>query len=271
VTSQITRARAGREPDPGPFRGAPEWLWTPLVDWLETLLMPGTSKEDTKTGHRVMARLRIPAVNWVHKRGPWASIEVWFEEDDSGERLLDVVHVVIQVRPADYERVDALLSDGGSAYAATERGIEDRVDATAQRAFDAAINPRDQASAELSEAWSKAYGREPDQSDAWDHSIKAVEAVLRPIVCPNDTKATLGRIIGLLGSTTDPWKFLLRGQDRDYSVDALVDMLKLMWPDPNRHGSATPEPPATFEEARYVVQLAVTIVQWGRNDQMVKK
>jgi hypothetical protein len=39
-----------------------------------------------------------PAINWVQKRGPWASIQAWFEEDDSGERLLDVIHVVI--RPA---------------------------------------------------------------------------------------------------------------------------------------------------------------------------
>jgi hypothetical protein len=37
-------------------------------------------------------------------------------------------------------------------------------------------------------AWTKAYGREPDASDASDHAVKAVEALLLPVVeimlCP---------------------------------------------------------------------------------------
>jgi hypothetical protein len=269
VTTPLITARAGREPDPGPFRGAPEWLWTALEGWLEDLLDPDRRTEDTTTLRRVMARLRIPAVNWVQQRGPWASIQVWFEEDDSGERLLDVIHVVIQVRQTDYETVDALLSDAGSAYSATERGIEDRVDPTAQAAFKAAIHPRDQASEDLSEAWSKAYGRNPDPADAWDHSIKAVEATLRPVVCPNNTRATLSNVIGEL--KTGKWKLGVRGRDRRYSANRLVETLELIWPDPNRHGSDAPEPPATLEEARAVVQLAVAIVQWGRDGQIVRK
>jgi hypothetical protein len=42
-------------------------------------------------------------------------------------------------------------------------------------------------------------------------------------------------------------------------------MLNLMLPDPNRHGSPTPEPAATLEEARAVVNPKVSIVQWGRH------
>jgi hypothetical protein len=40
-------------------------------------------------------------------------------------------------------------------------------------------------------------------------------------------------------------------------------MLTLLWPDPNRHGSTTPEPAATAEEGRAIVNLATTIVQWA--------
>jgi hypothetical protein len=39
---------------------------------------------------------------------------------------------------------------------------------------------------------------------------------------------------------------------------------------PNRHGSDTPESPATLEEARMVVNLTADIVQWRRDGQIVK-
>ena len=109
----------------------------------------------------------------------------------------------------------------------------------------------------------------PDPSDAWDHAIKAVEAALRPIVCPNNTKATLSHVVGKLRNQS--WKLNVRGRARDHSVEPLVQDLELMWPDPNRHGAATPEPPATLEEARAVVHIAVTIVQWAREGQIVRK
>jgi hypothetical protein len=146
-------------------------------------LRPDTRYEDTVALHRVIARLRIPAASWSNEISAWSPIDGWLYEDREGERLLDVIHVVIQARPGvtDYVAIDQILSDGGSAYRATPRGIEHRVDPTAQEAFEAAIRSRDHASNELAEAWSKAYGRDPDASDAWDHSIKAVEAVLRPI------------------------------------------------------------------------------------------
>jgi hypothetical protein len=132
----------------------------------------------------------------------------------------------------------------------------------------------DQASKELSEAWSRAYGRDPDASDAWDHSIKAVEAALRPIVCPNNKAATLSNVIGELRKPSNPnkpWKLNVPGRARDNSVVPLINMLELMWPEPNRHGSPTPEPPATLDAARAVVQLAVTMVQWARDGQIVRR
>jgi hypothetical protein len=271
VTSPVITARAGREPDPGPFRGVPHWLRLQLSRWLSDLLRPDTKYEDTVTLHRVIARLRIPAANWSNSISAWSSIEGWLYEDTEGERLLDVIHVVIQATPGmtGYRLLDQILSDGGSAYAATERGIEDRVDATAKRAFEAATRPGDQASAELSEAWSRAYAREPDPSDAWDHSIKAVEAALRPIVCPNNKAATLSHVIGELRN--QPWKLDVRGRQSDHSVTPLINMLELLWPNPDRHGSATPAPPATLAEARAVVQLAVTIVQWARDGEVVRR
>jgi hypothetical protein len=48
-------------------------------------------------------------------------------------------------------------------------------------------------------------------------------------------------------------------------------MPTFIWPDPNRHGSATPEAPTTLKEARAVVHQGVTIVQWGSDKVLVKR
>jgi hypothetical protein len=197
----------------------------------------------------------------------WASIEGWVEED--WERLLDIIHVVIQQTwtYTRYERLDEILSLGGSVYTATERGIEVRTDPTARQAFEIVVQPKDGASNELTEAWSKAYGRDPDAEAAWRHSILAAEEIYRPIVSPDNGKANLGNVIGDLRA--QGWKLLIRGRARDHSIEPLAQMLELIWTNPNRHGGSS-EPDPTLEEARAVVHVAVTVVQWARDGQILR-
>jgi hypothetical protein len=145
-----------------------------------------------------------------------------------------------------------------------------RVDPTATAAFVRASSPGDVASAELKEAWTAAYGRNPDASDAWDHAIKAVEAVLIPIVTPNKAKATLGDVVGILNSQGQLWKLELHGHDGTQSIAPLVSMLRLMWPNPDRHGNQGSRQPSLVE-AQAVVHLAVTIVQWARSGVLSKR
>ena len=138
-----------------------------------------------------------------------------------------------------------------------------RVDPTAAKAFEDASLPSDVASAELHDAWIAAYGRNPDPSDAWDHSIKAVEAVLIPVVVPAKAKATLGDVVGSLDSQGSLWQLVLHGHDGSKSAVPLVTMLRLIWPNPDRHGSDASRKPS-LGEAQAVVNLAVTVVQWTR-------
>jgi len=48
-------------------------------------------------------------------------------------------------------------------------------------------------------------------------------------------------------------------------VAPLVSMLRLMWPNPDRHGGESSRQPSLVE-AQAVVHPAVTIVQWARSD-----
>ena len=277
MTTSVYPPRQGRSAVRGPYEGVPPHLYQPLERWFqetythsETLPTAMLSNPLDQVGlERLAAHLRIDA-RGVDTRGLFASILAWADYEE--ERLLDLLHYALLLPSSnskDWVSLDILLELGGSVWHATEHGLVHRVDPTAMDAFDAATAVQDPASEALREAWTKAYGKNPDASDAWDHAIKAVEATLRPVLCANNTKATLSHVIGEL--RTGQWKLEVRGRDRSYSTDRFVETLELIWPDPNRHGSATPEPPATLEEARAVVQLAVAIVQWGRDGQIVRR
>ncbi len=116
------------------------------------------------------------------------------------------------------------------------RSLTSRVDPTVEEALSAATSPEDAASAELREAWTRAYGRERDPSDAWDHAIKAVEALLRPIVSPKDSGATLGKILSALCAKPSKWQFPLESDKRG-GVETFTNLLELIWPNPDRHRS----------------------------------
>ena len=119
------------------------------------------------------------------------------------------------------------------------------------------MSPEDSASEEMRIAWANVYGRHPNPSDAWDHAIKAVEEIYRPLVVPKQTKGTLSDVVGQLKNTPHVWHFELG------RIEALEAAMRLMWPNPDRHGGGDKRVP-TMQEAEAVVQLAVMLVQWGR-------
>jgi hypothetical protein len=189
------------------------------------------------------------------------------------EAFLDTIDATLSLT---YKRsVDALekaLTMGDSAWrvSADSKSLQRRVEPTAQQAADAAMQPNDSASEELRAAWTAAYSRTPDASDAWDHSIKAAEAVLIPVVVPKVSKATLGTVLGQLDKQGHLYKFVLPGRDDAHEISALIEMLKYLWPNPDRHASGNSRPP-TLREAQAVTHLAVTIVQWIRDGALTRR
>jgi hypothetical protein len=268
----LVRSRDGRPAIDGPYEGVPDHLRRPLTRWLENVytIRPDTLAPDMDEAglERLAALLRIN-LRGTDGYGMLSGILAWIDEDD--ERLLDVIHYTLQIptrMTKKWDELEILLAYGGSMWQATGKGLQRRVHATAMEALDTVVAVPDTASDHLARAWTGAYGRNPHHASAWHHSIKALEASLRTVVCPDDPTATLSDIISEL--KTGQWKLGVRGPDRDYAIDPLIRMLQLVWPDPNRHGSATPEPSATQEEACAVVQLAVAIVQWARDGQIVE-
>lgn len=265
---QPFNARELNEPD-GPFDSLPSHLRAPVWRWFERALPPDQGRW-MQTLEEVAIKARLTVDYTISAQTLLSQIQricIGF-----GDRFVVVVDAALHtIRPDENSRdqLDSILSTGWSAWtvAPDGLGLTSRVDPTAQAAAAQAIAPHDAASAELAEAWRCAYGPQPNASDAWDHSIKGIEFVLKPIVCPSDASATLGRVVGELNadlSRPSPlWKLVLPGPDKDYSVKRLVGMLQLLWPNSDRHGGSTYRP-ADLEESRALVHLAVTIVQWGR-------
>jgi len=207
------------------------------------------------------------------------------------EDVLDVVDAVLQLHPArvvydggDYRHVaDAyflvqrwqaeledlrqVLEHGGSAYRVDDHGrhLERRVDSTVTAAAQMAQRSSgQQASAHLAEAWAKAYGRrDTDPDDAYDHAIKAVEAVACSLVLPADNLPTLGTVIRALDRDRDGWSLALVNRDDHGDTEPIVVMMRRLWQGHrSRHSGGPTSRKQTQLEAEAAVHLAVLLVQW---------
>lgn len=274
MTWQPLSVRDGREKDEGPYEGVPWHLYEPLREWVDATFggYPGSSY-DSSNGPRLAAALRYPV---YPRNGAYLTVrEVTAALAQRPDVMLDVVDAVLHlwtVTPERCQWLDELLMLGGSKWQVgpNRDRLVRRIDPAGTAAFIDVSSPSDIAGDELASAWTAAYGRNPDASDAWDHSIKAVEAVLIPIVTPTKAKATLGDVVGTLNSQGNLWRLALEGQNSSGDVAPLVSMLRLMWPNPDRHGGQGSRQPSLLE-AQAVVHLAVTIGQWARSGVLSKR
>lgn len=199
-------------------------------------------------------------------------------EDQEGDDdfFLDLVDATLHIVGHSSNRadeLDSLLHSAASVWRVGDdrKSLVSVVGVEAQATYDAAISVADAASAQLAEAWANAFGRQGNPSDAWDHAIKALEAVLIPQVVPKQTKPNLGHVLGQLTKQGTHWKMVLPGKDDANDVGPLAGMLQGVWPNIDRHEGTTTTRPPTEREARAVVTLAATIVQWHRDGWVVQR
>lgn len=259
----LSEREGWRVPD-GPFEGVPQHLSGPLSYWLEQALWKGDAKSSVL---EIAPKARVPVKVPYIQRSPVYAIRALLDAcEESHEAFLSVIDAALATMPCDTAKLRNILEIGGSAWTVSADGTElrRRIDPVTQQAADKAMAHDDTASEELRNAWAAAYGRNPDGSDAWDHAIKAAEAVLIPLIVPTQTKPTMGHVMGQLRTQGDRWKLVLPGADGSYSVAPLTGILDLLWPNPDRHASGNGKAP-TLDEAQAVVQLALTVVQWVRD------
>lgn len=272
--------RLGLTPPDGPYPGVPDHLANPLFAWMDDAFCFFDDADGIAERAALRLRVALPA-----QPGAWRYSLLLARCRDDPSRALDVLELLTlslvqtderdpygDVDPTELvSRLRELLELAGSLYTVTEEGyINERVGDETSAALVAATAPQDAASQELHDAWQSAYGRAPDASDAWDHAIKAVEAIVNPNVIPNDSAPTLGKAIHALRDAP-PGKFettFAPHPDHD-KIAQLKAALELVWVNPDRHQGGTSTPPE-LRTARAVVNLAVALIQCDREDYLIR-
>lgn len=257
--------------------GVPAYLTHPLVEWLRT--EAGWHRPHAQGGvdqaflQKLALTVRIPVSPSSEMGGISNQITTALSRDEN--LFLDALDAALYLRGrgANAQGLRTILEMGSSAWTVSPAGsgLMRRVQATAVDAFTEATNSADTVSAELIEAWNAVFGRTPNPSDAWDHAIKAVEELLIPLVIPAVAKPNLGGVAGELHGAAEKWHLAPSTSSTTFNDGLTIEaMLRLIWPNPDRHGGGAHRRPPTQAEAEAVVHLAVAIVQLCRDGGLTK-
>lgn len=176
-------------------------------------------------------------------------------EDDIQEQLDDL---------------DDILEEGGSKWRVGRRGklpgLLERITPAMDKAADKAMTDCDNAGELLASAWQQLFGCNPNPSEAYSNTVKAIEAATKDSLGPNDKVYTLGK--GLNTMRNQHWKYMIEVDNSSSEARRNVDggviqlMMRSIWEaQRNRHGDENGVPDISPEEARAAIFLAVPIIQ----------
>lgn len=298
--AQSLRAReAGLPLDTTLYEGVPPHLDGPLRAWARTFIAGELEQRVALQMGITMDQSYLRAVAAAHGHpGHLVDLIGW-----SGSRLLEAIDRALQLDQRLHWEVDVvgraedrnqatladwiplhrwprsshratavaglaqLLRDASSAYSVSwdvPLHLARRVDPTVQAAADETTATADPDTAELlSRAWTQVYGRDPDPTSGYHTAVRAVETVARPLVLPNNQRATLGQVIAHLRDASEKWELGLVDKNGDGSIEPLVAMLGRLWQaQVSRHGGGAGSRGQTQAEAEAAVHLAVLCVHW---------
>jgi len=258
--------------------GLPAHLTAPAMQWLAgaagevTMMGAGTPSLRFLRRFQVEAMLE-PPLDW-HRQQHSAYVDMMSRFQRNPEFALDALDFALHamtdtsgdpMMAANHARdLDQLLESGRSIWRVVyiENGqwrLERSSLGPVMEAISSIEGPSSRAHAHLVDAWKKLAGRHADPSAAWKEAVRAVEAVAKPVVMPNDQKATLGKMITAIEEKPSKWSFVL-GQPEDVAA-----MCKLIWKSQfDRHGTDDESVPlnASLEEADAAVHTAITLVRY---------
>jgi hypothetical protein len=258
--------------------GVPGWMAESFWDWMRTQFLLSHDSEDYPGAldyyldqdlvRQVERRCRVA----IPYRG--FDAEVGMGEirgsAEAANAQLRIADFLLSLRTSDHaaRKLNTVLEESGSMWRAGERsgsqGLIRRVPDSIQTAVANATLSGGHAGARLARAWGATYGIDPNPSLAYSLAVKAVEDAAIPVVSPNDTSATLGKINSQIRNTGD-WRLPLQREDEHATTrSTLLSMMKMLWAgQADRHGGHhDPDLVITQEAAEVAVMTAATLVQW---------
>lgn len=242
----------------------PQGLLRSLLSWIDGRYceLDSWSVTERVTNHDRVSRLE----RVLNTELPRKYNEFMNRMGESEILLLDAVdHALYAERDRDVVmRLKTMLDEARSVY--TVGVDEDRyfqlqlrqpseLTAIVEAAADGASN----ASVHLRDAWSKAFARVPDPASACVEIVKAIEVAAKPVVTPDDPRATLGKMIKAMRDKPNKWT-TDAGAPAD--VESVISLIDLVWTGCPRHGDDTQPAEVATECAQMLVQAGAMLVHW---------
>jgi hypothetical protein len=257
-----------------PVEGIPPWTVQPIKYWVEKAVRNGYSGEIRLSGMQDF-QLRYRLASPLPLSDPLAALATVVEwvgkYPDLALDFIDYVlhHAsVFQVpqhqRTADTmaAELDVILKTAGSVWEVVPTDDDGyqlaRRAVGPVRAAVADLPPDTRAAQHLTTAWNRLSGREPDASLAYREAIRAVEAAAKPVLTPNDERATLGKMIAAIKNKPDKWTVTLG------SVDGIRLLMESVWQGQlDRHGTNDERVPLNVSSAHAdaAVTTCITLVR----------
>lgn len=263
--------------------GVPEWMSTTFWEWVrasisephvqryaysaEKFWMPRTELLE-RMAHSL--RISMPSVKWNEpdKYTGGQLVSRAMATLEAHHFPLQIADFLLAFGNPNRDVLQQMLERSNSAWSIGERegrrGLVRRVPEGVQIAADATMASSGSAGVRLAQAWEALYGVTPNESEAYRLAVKAVEAAAIPRVCPQDSKATLGKVINVIDSQSGWSVETGRADSSATPVDVLLGMMRMLWAGQHdRHdGSPATQTPMTFDHAAVAVHLASTLVAW---------
>lgn len=259
-----------------PHEGLPDHLWQPVWDWFEARLWGRRLGGEPNRGFMEVLQLRLmrdrPPLDWRGIRPAAYSLHNLMNEDrafaldaiDFALYHYGLFYPVYTDVAEDAPGLNTYLQLGGSVWEASESAepgrwqLSLRALGPVRESIEATMPLSERAHRHLLRAWSKLAGRGPEPTNAYREAVRAIECVAKPIVTPDDAKATLGKIVPAMRDAPTKWTFTLG------DPSTVASMAGAVWySQHDRHGTDDPEAPIDVspEEADAAVHLAISLVR----------
>ena len=192
---------------------------------------------------------------WGPSENPYATFQQNEFLHDTGQKILD--------------NLETILMEGGSSYRLEKTRqqcrLEKRVDPVMQESTDRLFGSEENTPEmrHLQKAWDRTFGRDPDYQYAYAEVVRAVEAVICPLVEPNNGKSTLSSVANVMRSQPG-WHYTIEPKDEHAQVPGGFMRLAveaIMNNHQQRHESGGDSASVTERQTKGALYMAVSIVQ----------